>query len=110
MRIKGKKTADGRGPPPKPWHTYCDRQLFIYIVNISQKYKIAPEQFLKKIFDARENENAICKTLTIQCREKADDYAVFRISRGESLVSQFRIPNYFIGMDFLKSVPASSLK
>jgi len=85
-----------RGRPPSPWHSYYDKRLFIYVTQISQKYGVSPNLFLKKIAEARENKKSTCKTLMIQCRVRTKDYAVFRITSKGSLVTQLRIPNYLL--------------
>lgn len=97
MRIVWSKITDGeRGRPPSPWRSYYDKRLFTYVTRISQKHGISLDKFLKKIAEARENEKSACKTLTIQCRGKTKNHAVFRITRKGSLVAQLRIPNYLL--------------
>ncbi|MFH1328311.1 MAG: hypothetical protein ABIH76_05665 [Candidatus Bathyarchaeota archaeon] len=103
IRVMRKKVADGRGRPPRPWHSYYDKRIFAYVIGISQKYGVNPNSFLKKIVEARENKKATCKTLTIQCRELNKDYCVFRITSKGKLVTQLRVPNYFLNDDFFKS-------
>jgi len=100
MRIMRSKEGDGRGRPRRPWHSAYDKQLFAYVIGISQKHGVNPDRFLKKIADAKENEKSTCKTLTIQCRERAKDYSLYRITKKGSLVSQLRIPNYFLEEGF----------
>ncbi|WP_309492072.1 hypothetical protein [Candidatus Hecatella orcuttiae] len=99
MRIVWSKITDGeRGRPPSPWHSYYDKRLFTYVTRISQKHGISLDKFLQKIVEARENEKSksACKTLTIQCRGKTKNHAVFRITKKGSLVAQLRIPNYLL--------------
>jgi len=95
MRIM-KSNKDGRGRPPNPWHSYYDKRIFTYVVGISQGYGINPDRFLKKIVEAREKEKSTCETLTIQCRVKTKNYAVFHITRKGKVVTQLRIPNYLL--------------
>ena len=100
MRIMRSKTGDGRGRPRRPWHSAYDKQLFAYVIGISQKHGVNPDRFLKKIADARENKESTCKTLKIQCRGRTKDYSLYRITKKSSLVSQLRIPNYFLEKGF----------
>lgn len=96
MRVMKSKITDGRGRPPRPWHSYYDKRLFTYIIRIAQKHWIDPDRFLKKMVEARENEKSTCKTLRIQCREKTKNYTVFRITKKDSVVTQLRVPNYLL--------------
>jgi len=89
--------TDGeRGRPPSPWRSYYDKRLFAYVVKLSEKHGVNLDRFLKKIIEARENEKSVCETLTIQCRGRTEDYAVFRITRKGRLVAQLRLPNYLL--------------
>jgi len=103
-RIMRSKTGDGRGPPRRPWHSHYDKQLFAYVIGISQKHGVNPDRFLKKIAEARENKESTCKTLTIQCRGRTKDHSIYRITKKDSLVAQSRIPNYFLEDDFKDTV------
>jgi len=93
-----------RGRPPSPWHSYYDKRLFTYVVRISEKHEINPDRFLKKIVEARENEESVCETLTIQCRVRTEDYAMFRITSKGRLVAQLRIPNDLLAAAIDKSI------
>jgi len=88
------KTTEGkRGRPPGPWISRPRRGILAYVAGLSEKHGVSPDRLLKKIIEARENEKSVCKTLTIQCRVRTEDYAVFRITRKGRLVAQLRIPN-----------------
>ncbi len=100
VRIMRSKAGGGRGRPPGPWRSHNDKQLFAYVIGISQKHGVNPDRFLKKIAVAKENEKSTCKTLKIQCRGRAKDYSLYRITKEGSLVPQFRIPNYFLEKGF----------
>ena len=107
------KIAEGRGRPPKPWLSYYDKRAFAYIVGISQKYEINPDMLFKKMGIASENEKSTYKTLKIQCRGRIENYTAFRITKRDKLVTQLRIPNYFLTKGFFKSAsfyPAISLE
>ncbi len=100
VRIMRSKAGGGRGRPPGPWRSHNDKQLFAYIIGISQKHRVNPDRFLKKIAEARENKESTCKTLKIQCRGRTKDHSLYLITKKDSLVTQSRIPNYFLEDDF----------
>ena len=100
VRIMRNRARDGRGRPPRPWLSHYDKQLFAYIIGLSKKHRVNPDRFLKKIAEARENKESTCKTLKIQCRGRTKDYSLYRITKKSSLVSQLRIPNYFLEKGF----------
>ena len=104
------KTSDGRGHPPGSGHSSRDKNLFDYLIRISEKHGVNHDRLLKKMVEARDNEKSVCKNLMIQCLGKPKNYAVFRITRKNNIVAQFRIPNYLLEEeDDLKIKPANSV-
>lgn len=67
-----------------------------YLALISIKYKIDPDELLYALHLAWKQQEATCKQLSIQCRGKNQDQAMFLISEGSRVVSQFPIPYDFL--------------
>ena len=81
-----------RGRPPSKGHSAVDTRLLEYLVKISVKHKIDPNNFFKKIVDAWKNRNSKCKKLVIQCREIVRNKAIFLIVSDQKVVAQFPMP------------------
>lgn len=67
-----------------------------YLYFLSVKYDVSLDRLFKGIALARENEEAACGKLSIQCRQKAKDHEVFLITNGYQVVTQFCIPKWFL--------------
>jgi len=67
-------------------------RLIEYLTRISAKYRIDPNKLFNKIVDAWKNRKSKCKQLTIQCREKLRNHAIFLITTDYKVVAQFPIP------------------
>jgi len=67
-------------------------RLIEYLTRISAKYRIDPNKLFNKIVDAWKNRRSKCKQLTIQCREKLRNRAIFLITTDYKVVAQFPIP------------------
>jgi len=85
-----------RGRPPGRGHSAVDRRLLEYLVKISVKHRIDPNKFFNKIVDAWKNRRCRCKQLTIQCREKMRDRAIFLLTKDYEVVAQFPIPEHLL--------------
>jgi len=89
MRSKSWAT---RGRPPGRFHSYDDIRLLEYLAGISAKHEIDSGKFFSSFLDAFEHEEASCGELSIECRVKARDYAIFLITNSSKVVAQFPIP------------------
>ena len=85
-----------RGRPPGRGHSAVDRRLLEYLVKISIRQRIDPHKLFNKIVDAWKNRKSRCKQLTIQCREKMRNRAIFLITRDYKVVAQFPIPEHLL--------------
>ncbi len=81
-----------RGRPRGRGHSAVDTRLLEYLAKISVKHRIDPNKLFNKIVDAWKNRRSKCKQLTIQCREKERDHAIFLITTDYKVVAQFPIP------------------
>jgi hypothetical protein len=67
-----------------------------YINRISQKYKLDLNLLLNCLIKAWQVKESECGDLSIICRKKTKDYAIFLITKGLKVVAQFKIPNYIL--------------
>jgi hypothetical protein len=89
MRVK---TSRGRGRPRGKYRSSADSRLLEYLVLISMKYGIDSEKFFDSFVEAWKHQQSKCESLSIECREKTRDNAVFLITNGLRVVAQFSIP------------------
>jgi len=67
-----------------------------YLALVSIKYEIDPDELLYALNLAWRQQEAKCRQLSIQCRGKKQDEAMFLILEGSKVVSQFPIPHDFL--------------
>jgi len=65
-------------------------------VTISLKHRIDPNKLFNKIVHAWKNGRSRCKRLTIQCREKIGDHAIFLITANHEVVAQFPMSRHLL--------------
>jgi len=85
-----------RGRPRGRGHSPRDTRLLEYLITISLKHRIDPDKLFDKIVYAWKNGRSRCKRLTIQCREKMGDHAVFLITIHYDVVAQFPMSMYLL--------------
>jgi len=81
-----------RGRPRGRGHSTVDMRLIEYLTRISVKHRIDPNRLFNKIVDAWKNRKSKCGRLTIQCREKMRDRAIFLITTDSKVIAQFPTP------------------
>jgi replication factor A1 len=69
-------------------------QLLRYLARISVKHKIDSEKFFSSFLYAFQHEEAACEELSIECRVKAKDHAIFLITNSHKVIAQFPIPEH----------------
>jgi len=67
-----------------------------YLALVSIKYEIDPDELLDALNLAWRQQEAKCRQLSIQCRSKKQDEAMFLILEGSTVVAQFLVPNDFL--------------
>lgn len=67
-----------------------------YLAFLSIKYEVDPDKFFDALNSAWETKKATCKKLSIQCRGKTQDKAMFLILKDSTVVAQFPISNEFL--------------
>jgi len=85
-----------RGRPPGRFHSYGDIRLLEYLARISVKNEIDSGKFFSSFLDAFQHEEATCGELSIECRVKTRDYAIFLITNSHKVVAQFPIPVHIL--------------
>jgi replication factor A1 len=85
-----------RGRPAGWYHSYYDMRLLEYLARASLKHGIDSDRFFSSFLDAFEHEEATCGELSIECRAKTRDYAIFLITSGSKVVAQFHIPTHIL--------------
>jgi len=81
-----------RGRPPGGYHSYDDIRLLEYLARISVKHEIDSGKFFSSFLDAFQHDEAACGELSIECRVKTRNHAIFLITKSHKVVAQFPIP------------------
>jgi len=90
------KTGTMRGRPPGRFHSYGDIRLLEYLARISVKHEIDSGKFFSSFLDAFEHDEAACGELSIECRVKTRDHAIFLITKSHKVVAQFPVPEHIL--------------
>jgi hypothetical protein len=90
------KTWTTRGRPPGRFHSHDDMRLLEYLARISVKHEIDSDKFFSSFLDAFQHIEATCGKLSIECRVKTRDRAVFLITNTHKVVAQFPIPVHIL--------------
>ena len=91
MRTKGL-----RGRPWGKHRSASELKLLEYIVLISSKYEADPEDFFSSLVEAWKHDQARCESLSIQCRKRSDDSAIFLITEDDRALAQFAVPRHVL--------------
>jgi replication factor A1 len=67
-----------------------------YLAFLSIKYEVDPDALFDALKSAWETKKATCTKLSIQCRGKTQDKAMFLILKDSTVVAQFPISNEFL--------------
>ena len=84
-----------RGRPPRD-RSYKDMQLLRYLASISVKHKIDSGEFFSSFLYAFQHEEAVCEELLIECRVKAQDHAIFLVTKSHKVIGQFPISEHIL--------------
>ena len=85
-----------RGRPPGGLYSHDNVRLLEYLARISVKHGIDSGKFFSSFLDAFQHEEATCGKLSIECRVKTRDYAIFLITNTHKVVAQFSIPVHIL--------------
>ncbi len=67
-----------------------------YLAFLSIKYEVDPDKLFYALISAWENRKSACGNLSIECRGKQKNMAIFLITNGPKVVAQFPIPEEFL--------------
>jgi len=90
------KVSRERGRPRGRYHNLADFKALEYLALISMKYEIDSNDFFNSFVEAWERQESTCESLSIKCRKKTQDDAVFLITNGFKVVAQFPIPKHLL--------------
>ena len=90
------KVSRERGRPRGRYHNLADFKALEYLALISMKYGIDSNDFFNSFIEAWERQESTCESLSIKCRKKTLDNAVFLITKGFKVVAQFPIPKHIL--------------
>lgn len=112
-----KKTWTCRGRPRGSHHPSFVARILEYLVELATKHGINTTEFFNAIVHAWDNGKATCRGLTIQCRIKKKDRAIFLITKGYRVVAQFPIPEHILketnplkGFDYVRERVSHAFK
>ena len=88
--MQGKQSRE-KGHPRGMHHKFDDYKSLDYIGLISIKHRLDPIAFFKSIVEAWNTQESTCQNLSIGCRKKTRDNAIFLITEGLQVVAQFPI-------------------
>jgi hypothetical protein len=67
-----------------------------YLAFLSVKYEVDPGEFFYALISAEENQRSKCESLSIECRNKAQDKVIFLILKDSKVVAQFPVSRGFL--------------
>ena len=91
-----KRRSRGRGRPRGKYHSSADFRLLQYLALVSLKYEIDSHDFFDGLVEAWKRHEATCGSLSIECRNKTRDNAIFLITNSRKVVAQFSIPKHIL--------------
>lgn len=86
-----RKTWAGRGRPRGSYRARFDTRVLEYLVELATKHGINSTEFFNAIVHAWKNGKATCRGLTMKCRVRKKDHAIFLITKGYKVIAQFPI-------------------
>jgi hypothetical protein len=95
-RLNAYKSESRRGRPSRRHRSQADFRLLEYLAKVSIKYGFDPDNFFNSFFDASQHQESKCGKLSIECRVREKDHAIFLMTRDEGVVGQFRMPEYLL--------------
>jgi len=86
-----RKLEGRRGRPDGRNHSQADIQLLEYLARVSLKYEVDSDNLFDSLLKVYQHQESKCEKLSIECRLRKRDYAIFLITRDQKVVGQFRI-------------------
>jgi len=86
-----KRVWRGRGRPLKGMHSYKDGRVLDNLAKIAVLHNVDAGEFFDRIVEAWNQQKSECQQLTIECRERTKNSAIFLFTTDRMLVAQFPI-------------------
>ena len=103
------KVSRERGRPRGMHHKLADFKSLMSLALISMKYGIDSNDFFNSFVEAWGRQESTCESLSIKCRKKTRDNAVFLITKGFKVVAQFPLSRHILEeTDPLKELVSTS--
>lgn len=80
-----------RGRPNGRRRSQADNQLLEYLAKVSMKYEVDSDKLFTSLLRVYQYGKSQCGKLSIECRLRKQDSAIFLITRGWEVVGQFRV-------------------
>jgi len=90
------KSENRRGRPNGRYRSQVDTQLLYYLAKVSMKYDIDPDNFFNSFLESYQRGKSKCGELSIECRVKKPECAVFLITKNLEVVAQFSMSEYIL--------------
>jgi replication factor A1 len=81
----------GSGRPLKGMHSYKDGRVLDNLAKIAVLHNVDAGEFFDRIVEAWNQQKSECQQLTIECRERTKNSAIFLFTTDRMLVAQFPI-------------------
>lgn len=79
---------------PALWHS-CDAGTLRYTIYLAIRYNIDPYGLFRAFVEAERNGTVTCGQLEITLRRRADDHAIFLLTRRSEVLGQIRVSRMY---------------
>jgi replication factor A1 len=83
----------GRGRPLSSMHSYKEGRILENLAGIAMLHKVDSNEFFDRIVEAWNHDGSECGQLTVKCRKRTRNSAIFLFTNGRKVVAQFPISN-----------------
>jgi len=83
----------GRGRPLNSMPSYKEGRILENLARIAMLHKVDSNEFFDRIVEAWNHDGSECGQLTIKCRKRTRNSAIFLFTNGRKVVAQFPISN-----------------
>jgi len=83
----------GRGRPLNSMHSYREGRILENLAGIAMLHKVGSSEFFDRIVEAWNHDGSERGQLTIKCRKRTRNSAIFLFTNGREIVAQFPISN-----------------
>ena len=91
-----RKMSRGRGRRRGRYHKLADYKSLNYLSLIAIKYGIDSNDLFSSLVEAWGRQESTCGNLSIKCRNKTRDNAVFLITKGFKVIAQFPLSKHIL--------------